>query len=76
MPHRETLNNANTAKIMTISFGHSNNFATLSLSPSLSQLLTYNSQYIIIKARAPALRYGFSCIRAREADAFLSLDNC
>ena len=36
MPRRETLNNANTAKIMADSFGHYNNFATLSLSLSLS----------------------------------------
>ena len=34
---------------------------------SLSQVLTYNSLYIIIKARAPALIYGFSCKQAREA---------
>ena len=32
MPRRETLNNANTAKIMTETFGHSNIFATLSFS--------------------------------------------
>ena len=30
MPRRETLNNANRAKIMADSFGHYNNFATLS----------------------------------------------
>ena len=30
MPRRETLNNANTEKIMAETFGHSNNFATLS----------------------------------------------
>ena len=29
---------------------------------SLSQLLTYNSLYLIIKACAPALIYGFSCL--------------
>ena len=37
------------------------------LSLSLSQVLTYNSLYITIKARAPALIYGFSCKQAREA---------
>jgi len=36
MPRRETLNNHNTAKRMTETFGHSNIFATLSLSLSLS----------------------------------------
>ena len=35
MPHRE-LNNANAVKRMTDFLGHSNNFATLSLSLSLS----------------------------------------
>lgn len=30
MPRRETLNNANRAEIMADSFGHYNNFATLS----------------------------------------------
>jgi len=39
MPRRETLNNANTAKIMTETFGRYNIFATLSLSLSLSQAL-------------------------------------
>ena len=36
MPRRETLNNANTAKIMAETFGRYNIFATLSLSLSLS----------------------------------------
>jgi hypothetical protein len=36
MPRRETLNNANTAKIMAETFGHSDIFVTLSLSLSLS----------------------------------------
>jgi len=35
MLRRETLNNANAVKRMTETFGHSNNFATLSLSLSL-----------------------------------------
>ena len=37
---------------------------------SLSQLLTYNSLYLIIKACAPALIYGFSCFHAREVALF------
>lgn len=37
---------------------------------SLSQLLTYNSLYLIIKACAPALIYGFSCFHAREVASF------
>ena len=36
MPHRERLNNANEVKRMTDLLGHSNIFATLSLSLSLS----------------------------------------
>ncbi len=40
MPHRERLNNANGAKRVTDSFGHSNIFATLSVT---------NSQLYIIK---------------------------
>ena len=35
------------AKRMTDSFGHSKDLITLSLSLSLSQVLTYNSLYII-----------------------------
>ena len=37
MPHRE-LNNANAVKRMTETFGHSNNFATLSLSQALAYI--------------------------------------
>jgi len=44
MPRRE-LNNHNTAKKNGYLFGHSDNLITLSL--SLSQVLTYNSLYII-----------------------------
>ena len=54
MTYREKLNNANAAKRMTYFLGHSNIFATLSL--SLSQVLTYNSLYII-KARGHPRQY-------------------
>ena len=53
MPRRETLNNHNTAKIMAETFGHSNIFATLSLSLSLSlsQVPTYNNTSFIYRPR-------------------------
>ena len=70
MPHRE-LNNANAVKRMTDFLGHSNNFATLSLSLSLSQVLTYN-KLSTVSPLAGALIYGFSCIRAREAASFFT----
>ena len=47
-----------------------NKFLLDSLSLSLSQLLTYNSLYLIIKACAPALIYGFSCFHASEVASF------
>ena len=46
-------------------FGHSNIFATL----SLSQVLTYNRLYTA-SPLAGALIYGFPCIPAREAALF------
>ena len=59
---------------MTETFGHSNIFATLSL--SLSQALANNTPYYFMRG-PPASIYGFSCIRAREADLFLSPpDDC
>ena len=42
MTYREKLNNANAAKRMTYFLGHSNIFATLSLSLSLSLSLRYS----------------------------------
>ena len=41
MTHLRELNNHNTAKRMTETFGHSDNLITLSLSLSLSQALAY-----------------------------------
>ena len=54
---------------MTDSFGHSNNFATLSLSLSLSQALTA-SHTLLIFAGDRALIYGFSWNKPREAVVF------
>ena len=72
MPRRETLNNANTEKIMAETFGRYNIFATLSLSLSLSQTLAYkrdNNTYYFTRG-SPASIYGFLCRNAREASLF------
>ena len=50
MPHGENINIVKQSKIMTETFGHSNNFATLSLSLSLS-LSSTNRQSTFIKIR-------------------------
>ena len=51
---------------MTNLLGHSNNFATL----SLSQVLTYN-KISTFSQLTGALIYGFSCILARKAALFV-----
>jgi len=69
MPRRE-LNNHNTAKRMTETFGHSDNLITLSL--SLSQALAYkrgNNTFYFTRG-SPASIYGFSCVHAREVGLF------
>jgi len=63
MPRRETLNNANTAKRMTETFGHSNIIATL------SQALTYN-KISTVSPLAGASIYGFPWNEPREARLF------
>ena len=65
MPRRETLNNANRAKIMAETFGHSNNFATL------SQVLTYNKLSTNSPPTGAAKYTTFLCRNAREAAMFL-----
>ena len=67
MPHRERLNNANGAKRVTDSFGHSNIFATL------SQLLTANYTLLNIAGVRAIIIYGFSCKLARRSDCFLPI---
>ena len=53
---------------MTETFGHSNIFATL----SLSQALAYTREVVtlFIKRGSPASIYGFSCVHAREVGLF------
>ena len=72
MPHYRRLNNANAVKRMTDFLGHSNNFATLSLSLSLSQALAYkrDSNTSYFTRGSPASIYGFSCVHAREVGLF------
>ena len=72
MTRRETLNNANTAKIMTETFGRYNIFATLSLSLSLSQALAYkrDSNTFYFTRGSPASIYGFSWYKPREVGLF------
>ena len=57
MPEREIII-VNGEKIMAEMFGHSNNFATLSL--SLSQVLTYSSSHIIKKRGHPRVNLRLS----------------
>ena len=57
---------------MTTKFGHSNNFATLSLSLSLSLIYALTASPPLLEiAGDRALIYGFSCIRARKAALFM-----
>ena len=63
MPRRETLNNANTAKIMAETFGRYNIFATL------SQVLTA-SHALLEVAGIRARIYGFPWNEPREARLF------
>ena len=61
-------NIVNGEKRMTDSFGHSNNFATLSLSLSLSLRYSPTIAYTLLRLVGDrASIYGFLCIRAREA---------
>ena len=66
MTHRETIINiVKVAQRMTNLLGHSNNFATL------SQVLTYNNLYIIMRNLSRVLIYGFPCKPTREAALFV-----
>ena len=70
--YRRELNNANAVKRMTEFLGHSNNFATLSL--SLSQVL--NRQSTFIKIRARARKYtAFHAFCHGKPHCFLSISN-
>ena len=62
------LNNHNTAKRMTETFGHSDYLITLSLSLSLSGARLNNTYYFT--RGSPASIYGFSCIHTREVGLF------
>ena len=65
MPYLRELNNANTAKIMTETFGRYNIFATL----SLSQVLT--ASHILLEVAGIRARiYGFPWNEPREARLF------
>ena len=57
-------------KRMAELFGHSNNFATLSLSLRYPPTITLP----LYTARAGVYIYGFSCNHAREAVAFFSIN--
>ena len=59
------------AKRMAEFLGHSNNFATLSL--SLSQVLTYNSLYIIKGRGHPRQDTAFLAIGQGKPQCFLSI---
>ena len=70
MPSREIII-AKREQKMTDLLGHSNIFATL----SLSQLLTAN--YTLLNfAGVRAIIYGFSCKLARRSDCFLPIHIC
>ena len=65
------LNITNREKRMTDSFGHSNNFATLSLSLSLSLSQALTASHTLLRiAGDRALIYGFSWNKPREAAVF------
>ena len=71
MPHRE-LNNANAVKRMTETFGHSNNFATLSLRRSpIRETVTP----IILRAGRLRQYTAFLASMQEKSDCFLSPSN-
>ena len=73
MPRRE-LNNHNTAKRMTETFGHSDNLITL----SLSQALAYIRETItplILRAGRPRQYTVFLAFMQEKSDCFLSPSN-
>ena len=78
MPRLRELNNHNTAKRMTETFGHSDNLITLSLSLSLSQALAYkrgNNTFYFTRG-SPAHEYtAFLASMQEKSDCFLSPSN-
>ena len=65
MPRRETLNNANTTKIMAETFGRYNIFATLSLSLSLRRSPTRESYHILLFARDARVKGSASRVQSQ-----------
>ena len=78
MPHYRRLNNANAVKRMTDFLGHSNNFATLSLSLSLSLRRSPIRETVTpLILRAGRLRQytAFLASMQEKSDCFLSPSN-
>ena len=80
MTHLRELNNTNTAKIMAETFGHSNNFATLSLSLSLSLSLRRSPiretiTPFILRAGRPRQYTAFLASMQEKSAYFLSPSN-
>ena len=73
MMRREGIKIVNRTKGMTDSFGHSKDLITLSLSLSLSQVLTYNSLYIIKGRGHPRQYTAFLAIGQGKPQCFLSI---
>ena len=70
MPPRREIFITDREQRMTDSFGHSNNFATLSLSLSLSLSHALTASHTLLRfAGDRALIYGFSCTRATDGAA-------